>query len=79
MATKLTIPFVEKEGKFFAPIISTEPKYIVQNGAVVQQGQKVVGGIKGVYAQVRIELPASAAGSKSELFALNTEFFQSSN
>ena len=70
--------FVEKEGKYFAPIANTTPKYIVRNGAVIQDGTKVVSGVKGVYAQVRIELPASSAGEKSELFALNTEMFISS-
>ena len=76
---KLNIPFVRKEGKYFAPIIHTVPNYVVQNGAVVESGNRVVAGVKGVYATVRIELPASAAGSDAELFALNTEFFQSSN
>ena len=76
---KLQFPFEEKEGKFFAPIVHTEPNYVVRDGAVVQDGNKIVGGIKGVYATVRIELPASVAGNDAELFALNTEFFQSSN
>lgn len=76
---KLTIPFVRKEGKFFAPIASTEPNYVVQNGAVVQSGNKVVAGIKGVYATVRMTLPTASANTKSELFAVNTEMFNSSN
>lgn len=79
MATKLNFPFVEKEGKFFAPIARREPNYVVQNGMVVESGNKIVSGVKGVYAQVRIQLPTTTAGNKSELFALNTEFFQSSN
>lgn len=76
---KVQFPFVEKEGKFFAPIVSTVPNYIVSNGAIVQSGDKIVGGVKGVFAKVRLELPASAAGSRSELFAINTEMFRSSN
>lgn len=76
---KLDFGFVKKEGKFFTPIVNTEPNYIVRNGAVVQDGSKIVTGIKGVYAQVRIELPANDAGTEHELFALNTEFVQSSN
>lgn len=76
---KLNFPFVEKEGKFFAPIANTEPKYAVVNGAVAEVGTKIVSGIKGVYAQVRISLPVENAATKSELFALNTEAVYSSN
>lgn len=79
MATRLNFPFVEKEGKHFAPIVSSEPNYAVVNGEVVEQGRKIVSGIKGVYAQVRISLPTSVAGTKSELFSLNTEAVNSSN
>ena len=71
--------FVEKEGKFFAPVVNTATNYVVRDGAVVEDGTKIVSGIKGVYAQVRITLPVENAGSKSELFALNTEMFISSN
>lgn len=76
---RVNFPFDQKEGKFFAPIVSTEPNYVVQNGAVVQSGEKIVGGVKGVFAKVRIELPVAQAGSPSELFAVNTEMFRSSN
>ncbi len=79
MADRLNFPFVEKEGKFFAPIVSTEPKYIVQGGAVVESGSRIVGGIKGVYAQVRMTLPSTASGTKAELFAVNSEAVNSSN
>ena len=79
MAERVGFPFVEKEGKFFAPIVGSEPNYAVVNGAVVQQGTKVVSGIKGVYAQVRVTLPSAVAGSKSELFSVNSETIYSSN
>ena len=69
---------MEKEGKFYAPIVNKSPKYVLTEGVLSLDGTRLVSGIKGVYAQVRIELPASAAGSKSELFALNTEMFVSS-
>ena len=78
MAEKLNFPFVEKEGKFFAPVVSTEPKYKVENGAVVTDGVKIVSGIKGVYAQVRISLPIENAANKSELFAISSEAVNSS-
>lgn len=70
--------FVEKEGKFFAPIANTVPNYIVQNGAVVESGTRIVHGVKGTYAQVRIELPVANATTKNELFAVNTEVVPSS-
>lgn len=74
------VNFVEKEGKFFAPILNnTAPNYVVRDGAVVQDGTKVTRGAKGVYAQVRIELPVSISMNRRELFALNTEAVNSSN
>ena len=75
---KLQIPFVEKEGKFFAPIISTEPRYGIVEGAVAVTGEKVIGGVKGVRARVRMSLPPNMQTESTELFVLNTEFFQSS-
>ncbi len=72
---KLQFPFVRKEGKYFSPIVSTEPKYVVQNGSVVEDGEKIIGGIKGVYAKVRLSVDTP---NQSELFAINTEFFPSS-
>lgn len=71
--------FVTKEGKHFAPIANTITKYIVQDGAVIEDGTKIVSGVKGVYAKVRIELGSSSRAIKAELFAVNTEMFQSSN
>ena len=76
---KINFGFTEKEGKFFSPIARNEPNYIISNGSRIQSGQKVVGGVKGVYAQVRITLPTSQSGNEAELFSLNTEFFPSSN
>ena len=76
MANKLEFPFVKKEGKYFAPIVQTVPNYIVENGSVVESGSKIRGGVKGAYARVRMSLNST---DKAELFALNTEFFPSSN
>ena len=76
---KLNFPFVQKEGKYFASIVSTQTKYKVENGAVVEDGEKIVSGVKGVRMRVRMTLPASAASSRAELFALNTEVVHSSN
>ena len=73
---KLQFPFVQKEGKYFAPIVQTVPKYEVQNGAVVENGTTIRGGVKGVYAKVRLSI---TTGDEAELFAINTEMFQSSN
>ena len=71
--------FKEKEGKWFAPVTSTKTKYIVQGGAVVADGSTIVAGIKGVYGKVRLSLGENYRGSEAELFAINTEFFPSSN
>lgn len=73
------VNFVEKEGKFFAPILNTTPNYVVNNGVVERSGDRVIRGAKGVYAQVRIELPVSISMNRRELFALNTEAVNSSN
>ena len=35
MSTIIKFPFKEKEGKYFAPIVSQETTYKVSNGAVV--------------------------------------------
>ena len=67
--------FVTKEGKHFAPIANRVDKYVVRDGAVVQDGQKIVAGTKGVYAIVRLENDST---TKAELFAVNTEMFPSS-
>jgi len=68
--------FVTKEGKHFAPIVNRVPKYVVRDGAVVEDGEKIVAGTKGVFAKVRFE---NTSTEKAELFAVNTEFFPSSN
>ena len=71
--------FIKKEGKWFAPITSTKPKFIVQGGAVVQSGTTIVSGIKGVYGTVRLTLGENFRGQESELFAVNTDAVHSSN
>ncbi len=88
MADKLNFPFVEKEGKFFSPIVSMEPVYRITDlrdgqGELISNptpsGSRVVGGVKGVYAQVRMILPTAVSGNKAELFAVNSEAVNSSN
>ena len=76
MADKLAFEFKKKEGKYFTPIVQSVDKYKVENGAVVPDGKKIRGGVKGTYATVRMVLNST---EKAELFALNTEFFPSSN
>ena len=71
--------FIEKEGKWFTPVTSTKPKYIVRGGVVEQDGTSIVSGIKGAYGKVRITLDEDFRGTKSELFAVNTEAVHSSN
>ena len=71
--------FREKEGKWFTPVTSTKNRYIVQGGVVVQSGTTIVSGIKGVYGKVRLTLDEDFRGTKSELFAVNTEAVHSSN
>lgn len=79
MAQRVDFPFVTKEGKHFAPIVRAEDEFVLINNAISKTGRtKLVGGIKGVYAQVRILLPEQVAGEKSELFALNSEAVNSS-
>ena len=73
---KLNFNFKEKEGKFFAPIVQTVPNYQVVDGSVQEVGKKIRGGVKGVYAKVKFTITSPA---KAELFAINTEFFPSSN
>ena len=74
--------FVTKEGKHFAPIANSVPKYVVRDGAVTDLDEngdpmtKIVAGAKGVYAKVRLENDST---TKAELFAVNSETFQSSN
>jgi hypothetical protein len=79
MSSIVNFPFQEKEGKFFAPIASEEADYIVVNGAIQANGNKIVSGIKGAFAEVKLSLPVAQASTKKELFALNAESVYSSN
>jgi len=79
MATVVTFPFQNKEGKYFAPISSSEPNYIVVNGVLTQTDNKIVSGIKGTFALIKLKLPVANAGTQKELFALNAEAVNSSN
>ena len=89
------IPFAEKEGKHFAPIVSNEPRYMIslqqeagdnriqtRDGVWVEpDGTQMTekSGTKGTYAIVRFNVTGSAAQREAELFAVNTQTFQSSN
>jgi hypothetical protein len=79
MAAIVTFPFQEKEGKYFAPISSSEPNYIVVSGSLTQTDNKIVSGIKGAFASIKLTLPIANASTKKELFALNAEAVNSSN
>jgi|TARA_B100001094_G_scaffold22021_1_gene18653 hypothetical protein len=79
MSDIINFPFEEKEGKYFAPIVSEQTTYKVVNGAVVVDSKKLVAGIKGVFAKVRLNLPINKAINKTELFAVNSEAVNSSN
>ena len=87
--------FVTKEGKHFAPIVNEVPtgfrvatdaeiadaditKYPSQDGQIqfVSTSNRIKSGTKGVFAKVRLE---NTSTSKAELFAVNTQTFQSSN
>jgi hypothetical protein len=78
MATIVNFPFQEKEGKYFAPISSSESNYIVVNGVLTATENKIVSGIKGAFATVKLSLPVTQSSIKKELFALNTETIYSS-
>jgi len=79
MSDIINFPFEEKEGKYFAPIVSEQTTYKVVNGAVVVDSKELVAGIKGVFARVRLNLPINKAINKTELFAVNSEAVNSSN
>ncbi len=78
MAAIVTFPFQEKEGKYFAPISSSEPNYIVVGGVLTPTDNKIVSGIKGAFAKIKLNLPIANASTKKELFALNSEAVYSS-
>ena len=73
---KLQFQFKEKEGKYFAPIVQTVPNYQVVDGSVTEVGKKIRGGVKGVYAKVRLTIDSP---DKAQLFAINTDMVPSSN
>ena len=79
MANLVTFPFQDKEGKYFAPISCSEPDYIVVNGTIQANGDKITSGLKGAYATVKLTLPIANASTKKELFALNTLAVNSSS
>lgn len=79
MADLITFPFEKKEGKYFSPIVSEQTKYKVENGAIVEDGKELISGIKGAFAITKLVLPVANAGTKKELFAVNTEAVNSSN
>ncbi len=79
MSTIIKFPFQEKEGKYFAPIVSEQTTYKVNNGAVVADANKLVSGVKGAFMKVRIKLTGTNAQTKKELYAINSESVYSSN
>ena len=79
MSTIIKFPFKKKEGKYFAPIVSQQPTYKVQNGSVVADATKLTAGVKGTFMRVRIKLSSSSALNKAELFAVSSEAVNSSN
>jgi hypothetical protein len=68
----INFPFQKKEGKYFSPIVSQQTTYKVQAGAVVADSTKIVNGLKGAYATVRLTLPVASASSYAELYAINS-------
>ena len=81
--------FVTKEGKHFAPIVTEVPTYaivtdgstqasdVVQDGYIIRTtGTTEKSGVKGVFARVRF---TNDSEQKAELFAVNSEVFNSSN
>ena len=85
-AIQNTWPFVNKEGKYFTPIVSQEDIYIIDPaGTIVADdgttmlsvsGTRDKSGIKGFYNVVRLQ---NESADVAELFAINTENFISSN
>lgn len=82
-ALNSTWPFVKKEDKYFAPIVSQENYYgstdqslgsaTADDGSTVYvQGTRDKSGIKGFYNKVKLENDST---SKAELFAVNAENF----
>lgn len=78
MADLVTFPFQEKEGKYFAPISSSEPNYIVVNSVLTPTDNKIVSGIKGAFAVIKLTLPIENASNKKELFSFNSQAVYSS-
>ena len=78
MADLVTFPFQEKEGKYFAPISSSEPNYIVVGGVLTPTDNKIVSGIKGAFAEIKLTLPIANASNKKELFSFNSQAVYSS-
>lgn len=78
MADLVTFPFQEKEGKYFAPISSSEPNYIVVNSVLTPTDNKIVSGIKGAFAVIKLTLPIEKASNKKELFSFNSQAVYSS-
>jgi len=68
----INFPFQEKEGKYFSPIVSQQTTYKVQAGVVVADATKLVNGLKGAYATVRLTLPVAVAANYAELYAINS-------
>ena len=79
MSTIIKFPFQEKEGKYFAPIVSQQTTYKANGSAVVADTNKLVSGVKGAFMKVRLKLTGANAQIQKELFAVNSEAVNSSN
>ena len=77
MAQKVKFTFKEKEGKFFAPIVSKTTKRSVEGGVTISRSVPKAG-VKGTTATVRLRLPIAEATTKHELYAISSEAFISS-
>ena len=72
----IEFPFVKKEGKYFKPLVFTEPIYEFLAGEIVDSGRtREKSGIKGFFNNVRFR---NSSTTKAELFAINTENYISS-
>ena len=73
----IDFPFVKKEGKYFKPLVFTEPIYEYQGGEIVDSGRtREKSGIKGFYNNVTLR---NTSTESAELFAINSENYISSN
>jgi len=73
MATIVTFPFQEKEGKYFANLVNSSP---ATAGEVIFGASMT--GVKGYFATVTIKSDATSRTNPMELFAVSSDFIESS-